>query len=58
MYEPEQHPEILATEWPNGVVDATRWRPRRGQADGPDGTIETVPADTPLTLPDWPNQEA
>ena len=58
VYEPDQEPGTIVTEWPNGVVDRDSLETKTPTGPWPDGTIETVPADTPLTLPDWPSQEA
>ena len=57
VYEPEEEPGIIVTEWPNGTRD--RQEPGAGveTRTWPDGTTETLAAGKRNQFPHWPRNE-
>ena len=54
VYEPEEEPGTIVTEWPNGVIDRKCLEANTRTRRWPDGTIETTAGDVALTFPHWP----
>lgn len=57
VYEPEDRPGIIVTEWPNGTTDSHDLEARTTTRRWPDGTEQAVSDDEPLGYPHWPRQE-
>ena len=58
VYEPDNEPGIIVTEWPNGIID--RWDEKTDTETRhcPDDTTETVPENTPAPCPDPHTRES
>ena len=54
VYEPEDEPGTIVTEWPNAVIDRRCPETDTRTRQWPDGTTETVPAERPLGFPHQP----
>ena len=54
VYQPEDNPEVIRTEWPNGTVDEVDFARNTRRRRWPDGTTETRTADTEFPYPMWP----
>ena len=54
VYEPEDEPGIIVTEWPNGVVDRHHLEGKTRIRHWPDGTTEHRREDDPVEYPVWP----
>lgn len=54
VYEPDDEPGIIVTEWPNGIIDRWDEKTDTETRHWPDGTTETTPGNTPLPFPHWP----
>ena len=54
VYEPEDEPGVIMTEWPNGVVDRKYVRTGTRTRRWPDGQLETGPAEADWPFPHWP----
>jgi hypothetical protein len=54
VYESEDEPGVIVTEWPNGVIDRKCLKTDTRTRHWPDGTTETTPGEAPLTFPHWP----
>ena len=57
VYEPEDEPGIIVTEWPNGVVDRHHLRQKTRIRHWPDGTSEHRHEDDPVEYPVWPRHQ-
>ncbi len=58
VYEPEDEPGIIVTEWPNGTLDRHEAESGIETRTWPDGSTETLAASKPLQVPHWPHEEA
>ena len=56
VYQPEDDPEVIRTEWPNGTVDEVDFARNTRKRRWPDGATETRTADTEFPYPLWPRQ--
>ncbi len=54
VYQPEDDPEVIRTEWPNGTVDEVDFARNTRKRRWPDGATETRTADTEFPCPLWP----
>ena len=57
VYEPEDEPGIIVTEWPNGVVDRHHIEEKTRIRHWPDGTTENRHEDDPVEYPVWPRHQ-
>lgn len=57
VYEPEDEPRIIVTEWPNGVVDRHHLDQKTRIRHWPDGTTENRHEDDPVKYPVWPRHQ-
>ena len=57
VYEPENEPGIIVTEWPNGVVDRHHLNQKTRIRRWPDGTTENHREDDPVEYPMWPRRQ-
>ena len=57
VYEPEERPGTILTEWPNGTVDAHDLEARTRTRKWPDGREETASDDEPVGYPHWPRRQ-
>ena len=57
VYEPENRPGIIVTEWPNGTTDAHDLEAGTNTRKWPDGTEQTARDTEPLGYPHWPRQK-
>ena len=58
IYEPEDSPGVIVTEWPNGTTDAYDVNRKIRTRRWPDGSEETTTNEEPLGYPHWPHREA
>ena len=56
VYRPEDKPDVVRTEWPNGTVDEVDFTRNARMRRWPDGATETRTADTEFPYPMWPRQ--
>ena len=56
VYEPEDRPGMIVTEWPNGTIDAHDLTAETVTREWPDGTKETTSDKERLDYPHWPRQ--
>lgn len=54
--EPDDEPEVIRTDWPNGVIDHWDEETDTETRHSPDGTTETTRSNTPLPFPHWPRR--
>ena len=54
VYEPDNEPGTIVTEWPSGVIDRWWLETDTRTRQWPDGTTETAPAERPLRFPHQP----
>ena len=55
VYRPEDKPNVIRTEWPNGTVDEVDFTRNARKRRWPDGATETRTADTEFPYPLWPH---
>lgn len=55
VYEPENEPGVIVTEWPNGTVDRQEAGSNVETRTWPDGSTETLPTGRPVEFPHWPH---
>ena len=58
VYEPDDEPGIIVTEWPNGTRDRQDAESGIERRTWPDGSTETLPASKPPQVPRWPRDGA
>ena len=58
VYEPEDEPGIIVTEWPNGTRDRHDATSGVETRTWPDGATERLPASEPPRFPHWPRENA
>ena len=58
VYEPEDQPGVILTEWPNGTVDSHDLDAGTTTRRWPDGTEETGSDKERVEYPHWPRQKA
>ena len=54
VYQPDGKPELIVTEWANGVIDRYDVERQVRTPEWPDGAVESRPAIDPITFPMWP----
>ena len=54
IYEPEDRPGIIVTEWPNGTTDAHDLNAKTKTRRWPNGSEETTSDEEPISYPHWP----
>ena len=54
VYEAEDDPETIVTEWPNGVTERSCTRTGTKTRTWPDGLVETAAEDADWEVPKWP----
>ena len=54
VYEPEDDPGTIVTEWPNGVIDRHHLETKTRVRHWPDGTAESRHEDETVQYPMWP----
>ena len=57
VYEPENRPGTIVTEWPNGTIDAHDLQSETTTRRWPDGKEQTTGDREPLGYPHWPREE-
>lgn len=54
VYEPEDDPGTIVTEWPNGVIDRHNLETKTRVRHWPDGATESRHEDETVQYPMWP----